>query len=223
MKTFMLLVLLFPLAASAYDFELSGGFTKYKRAQNGTWYQEAYPYELDLKSAAWGIGVSHKYAGLPRLRLEFVNLGMASADAYAVPNDYNYIHNINQCNVKCLPLAHYMSKGDVRGVALTVAPEFSFGSSILYVEGGIYVFRPRYWATVTDIYTGSAEGEILYNVPLTALLRHDANIQASWVIGAGVRYRNMDFGIRIYDVGANDDDQPAVYRGATTAMLRVKF
>lgn len=224
MKKLFLLLALLPINAMALDFELSGGITKYKRAQNGTWYQEAFPYELDLKSAAWSAGVSHKFVGYPRVRTEFVNLGMASADAYAVPNDYNYNFNDNTCNTRCLPIAHYMSKGDVRGVAFTVAPEWKFGSYTAFVEGGVYVFRPRYWALVTEIIWGDSNGDYAEGARRDqTTVRHKANIQSSWVIGAGVRYKNVDFSLRIYDVGANDDDVPAVYRGASTAFVRVIF
>ena len=224
MRYLIILFVMFSANAFAVDFELSGGINKYKRAQNGTWYQEAFPYELDLKTATWGFGVSHKFNGMPRLRLEYVHLGQASADAYAVPSDYNYIHNTNTCNVKCLPLAHFQSKGDVQGVALTVAPEFRFKHVSLFVEVGIYVFRPRYWAVVNDIMYGSPEGDLTgVEFVKEFTIRHDSNIQSSWVIGAGVRYKNVDFLFRIYDVGANDDDVPAVYRGASTATLRVHF
>lgn len=219
----ILVAIFFSMPSQALDFEMGGGITRFKRAQNGTWYQEAFYHELELESHYWSVGVSHKFPGYPRMRLEFVNLGTASADAYAVPNDYNYSTNTNTCNVKCLPLAHYMSKGDVRGVAITAAPEWNLGSYKLYLEGGIYIFRPRYWATVTNVHYGSAEGEIWSTSPATVTIRHDADIQSSWVVGAGVSYKNVDLTLRIFDVGANDDDVPAVYRGASTLGLRFKF
>ena len=225
MKTAFCIVFLFISTMShAADFEAGIGFTQFKRSQNGTWYQEAFPYDLDLNSVGWSIGVSHKFTGWPRVRAEFIDLGDASAWALAVPNDYNYHTSDNSCNVKCLPLATYKSSGDVRGVALSVAPEYKFGAYTTYAEIGLYFFKPRYKAVVTGIIYGSSTGDYPEDTPVrTAYIKHDANIEITYLVGAGIRHGNIDVGIRYYPVEAPNDDVPAVYRGATTVTMRLAF
>jgi hypothetical protein len=224
MKYILMLFLVFPSISQAFEIEAGIGFTQFKRNVNGTWYQEAFPYELDLNSVAWSIGVSHKFNGWPRIRAEFVDLGDASAFALAVPNDHNYNPNDNSCNVKCLPLATYKSSGDVRGVALSVAPEFKISTYTGYLELGAYFFKPRYKAVVTGIIYGNAHGEYPEGMPTNyAYVKHDANVEAVYFIGAGVRHGNVDVGVRYYPVEAPNDDVPAIYRGATTLMVIFVF
>lgn len=217
MKALLILLILVSFPSMAMDFEASIGKTHFKPSQNGTWYQEAFPYTLNLESVYWSVGVSHKFENFPRVRAEYVDLGDASADALAVPIDAYYNTNTNECIGKCLPLAHFVSSGSVRGVALSIAPEKRFGDFTVFVEGGLYFFRPTYSAVVTNVrWTHEAE-------PITVYTKHKTTTQITYLFGAGVRYKNVEFLVRHYDVEAADDDVPAVYLGANTASIRVMF
>ena len=216
-KIIVLMMASIPCQAMAIDYELSAGQTFFKQTINGTWYQNAFPYTVDLKSVNWSTGLSHKFSDYPRIRAEFVNLGIASADALAVPIDAYYNTNTNQCVGECLPLARFVSKGGVRGVALTIAPEKRFGDFSVFIEGGIYIFRPTYSAVVTNVrWTHEAD-------PITVYTKHNTTTQISYVMGLGVRYKQVEFVARYYDVEASDDNVPAVYIGATTVSVRFKF
>ena len=213
----IVVLLLIPMKSMAVDYELGIGQTQFKKTVNGTWYQEAFPYTLDLKSVNWSAGISHKFDAIPRVRAEFVNLGEASADALAVPIDAYYNTNTNHCVGRCLPLARFQSSGNVRGVALTIAPEKSFGDFSVFVEGGIYIFRPTYSAVVTNVrWTHEAD-------PITVYTKHKTTTQMTYVMGIGVRYKQVEIVARYYDVEAADDNVPAVYLGAYSASLRFRF
>ena len=222
MKTFLFLALLFPAIASAVNFEFSGGINHYKLVPDGTWYQEAYPYTLDLKDVAWSVGVSHKFDKFPLLRVEYVDLGKASADGMSISSDDDYDTNTHSCKSsnpkRCEPIARFQSSGTVKGLAFTAAPEWQVGAVSVYIEGGIFVYQPSYSAHVTGM-VWVDEG--VYLDPYT--IKHKMTVESTYTFGAGVRYKNVDFSIRYYDVAASDDDVAALYIGATTAMLRVRF
>jgi len=216
-KIIVLMIALIPVKSMAVDYELSLGQTQYKQSNNGTWFQEAFPYTVDLNSINWSAGVSHKFDSVPRVRAEFVNLGKASADAWAVPIDAYYNTNSNECVGRCLPLARFQSSGSVKGIALTIAPEMKFGDFSVFVEGGIYIFRPTYSAVVTNVrWTYEAE-------PITVYTKHNTTTQMTYVMGLVVRYKQVEFVARYYDVEAADDDVPAVYLGAYSASVRFRF
>lgn len=222
MKTLLLFTLFFPVLASAVNLELSVGTNQYKLTPDGTWYQEAFPHDLDLNSEAWAVGVSHKFDKYPLLRAEYVSLGMARANAWAVPNDYNYNPNTNQCIGKCLPLANFVSKGSVKGIALSFAPEWKFGTISVYAEGGIYIYQPTYKASIHNVYCCFGDQYPVGPYP-SGTIKHNSHTSFTYLFGAGVRYKNVDLSVRYYDVEAADDAVPALYIGATTAMIRVNF
>ena len=178
--------------AKAVDLEVGVARTQYETLLNGIWYQEGFPYYLDLDTLGWSVGVSGKPSGWPRLRAEYLDLGMARADALAV-GDPNYNPTQpNYCNGPCEIPARYVSKGKVRGIALTMAPEFAFGGGAFYVEGGLFVYKATYEIFVSDAYQdiyGVGNGKTLY-------AKHDAKIDKSMTFGAGFRYRNVSVGWR---------------------------
>lgn len=216
MRTLIAIALMFPFMASAVNLELSVGMNQYKLISDGTWYQEAFPYDLDLRSEAWAIGISHKFEKWPLLRAEYVSLGMARTEAWAVPSDLNYNPNTHACVGECLPLAKFYSKGDVKGIALSFAPEWNVGPASVFIEGGLYIYQPTYQGSVY-----CCQGDVSMTGPYT--VKHNSQTSYTYLFGVGVRYKNVDFSIRYYDVEAADDDVPAVYIGATTAMMRVQF
>jgi len=219
MKTILALVLaFFTVSAQAADLELGIGYNQYKQQANGIWYQEGFPYNLDLQSVSWSVGVSDKCSGLPRIRAEYLNLGMARSTAYAVPTDANYNPDSpNHCNGECQPLALFVGKGKVTGIALTVAPEINFGNVSLYVEGGFYFYRPTYRVVVTGIDSPQEPGGITHH------FGHKTETEICYVFGAGARYKNVDLSIRYMEVKASGDDFPAIYNGTVNSSIKLNF
>ena len=222
MLRLIILLSLFPMSAFAIDYEFSAGRNQYKLVQDGTWYQEAYPHSIDLKDVAWSVGISHKFSGYPRVRAEYVDLGRASADALSISSDDDYDINTHKCTSsnpkRCEPIAHFSSHGTVKGLAFTIAPEWSFGPVSAYIEGGIFVYQPSYSAHVVGM-EWVDEGVKLD--PYT--IKHKMTVESTYTFGAGIKYKNVDVSVRYYDVEASDDDVAAIYIGATTLMMRVMF
>lgn len=219
MKNLIPFALLFAaIPANAADLEIGAGMTSYKQQINGIWYQEGFPYKLDLIGEAWFFGVSHKFNALPRIRAEYLDLGYAKSNAYAVPEDANYNPNTpNHCNGECLPLAHFVGKGKVTGIVLSFSPEFAIGPVTAFVEAGVYFYRPTYHVFVTGIDSPSEPGGRTHH------FGHKTTTEQCPIIGVGIRFKNVNFSVRYMETKASGDGYPAIYNGAMTSMLRISF
>jgi len=138
MKTLALAILLFTsIAAHAVDLEVGIGFNNAHIAPNGTWYQEGFPYSVNLKSKIWSIGVSDDINRNWKWRVEYVNLGIFRSDAIATPVDANYNPNNNPpCNGPCVAESRFVGNGSANGISTLV--EYHTTGDIQYgISGGI--------------------------------------------------------------------------------------
>lgn len=172
------------LPAYAGGVTVQAGTTRFTHHGDGVWYQEAFPYSLDMTSGAWGIRYdTAKTESGWSFGGGFQRLGTVSSSALAValdgrtPDDGGYNSVTKTCNGKCWPLSRWYGHGSVKGVFVAATKHYGPWQ----VEGGVYLYQPRWEVYVPDwIPTRDAE-------PREIIVRHHAR----WQFGPmfGVRYK----------------------------------
>ena len=214
------LLLLATPAFAGLDIEL--GRTWFGHQQDGTWYQERYPYTLDTEDNFFGIGWRSALTDKWDWRIGYANLGSASSDAIAVTSDELYAAgcpNAHEC-----PTARFKGHGGVSGISLTAISS----SPGLFFEGGLYFFRATWRMDYTPLPGGT-----------TTTYRHIPRWQVGTRLGVGYRIGSMEFLVSHYLVEAKGPGEtetgepieriPGIYDvnkrypGTFTATVRVGF
>ena len=211
-----LLVLFSGTASAQFDLEL--GRTWFGHQQDGTWYQERYPYTLDTESNFWGIGWRSALTDKWDWRIGYANLGSASSSAIAT-TEAHYAAGSYEC-----PMYRFDGRGGVSGISLTAISS----SPGLFVEGGLYFFRATQQMDVTPLPDGT-----------TTAYRHIPRWQIGTRLGVGYRIGSMEFLVSHYLVEAKGPGEsesgtpveriPGIYDvnkrypGTFTATVRVGF
>lgn len=200
--------------AKALDLELGVGYNTYNKQPDGVWYQENLPNWIDLNSTSLSVGVSEKFGSL-RYRAEFVALGSVFAKAIVTASDLDYnpvfIHNCQEsCNLR-----NVMGRGSVSGAVLSVSRDFKPFGAPLYVEGGAFVYVPKWQVTITPV--SSADGDFVRE------FAHNAGLQIGPMLGVGFRYDGADIGIRYLYTEATGDMVPGIYTSAITVTFKAYF
>lgn len=108
-------------SANALEFEGGIGVANTQPQPNGTWYQEGFPYSMDLTKKAFYIGVKEKIAPNASVHLDYVNFGVLHVDAIATPVDSNYNPaNRPPCNGPCIAESRFVSSGRSDAIKLAV-------------------------------------------------------------------------------------------------------
>ena len=200
--------------AKAMEMELGIGQTHFSHTPNGTWWQQGFPYKLDMSHLADSIGMTGRINSWLRWHTDYESLGRASENSWDTPSDANYsITTPNHCNGTCLPLANYVGSGSIRGIALTLAPEYRIADDLrFFVNAGPFLYR-------------SSWNEQVYNwFGTTVYLNHKTRWEIGEKIGLGIR--NHRFGIE-YDwypcLHTTGDSIPSLYTGAKVLRLEGYF
>ena len=200
------------MPADAVDIELGFGQTRYVEQPNGIWYQEGFPYQLELTTVSNSIGISAERNGI-RYRLEYLDLGPVSSNAVAT-SDVKYTqHYVQTCGDNC-DLLKFAGIGEVAGIVLSASRPVRVFDLPLYVEAGVFFYEPK-WNV--QVYTLDEAPELVADV------RHEPKMEVGPVIGFGVRYSGVDIGVRYIYCPATTDEWPGVYKGAYTLMLKAYF
>lgn len=90
--------------------EVGVGVSYFEKQEDGNWYQEPFPYDLDMTSGSASIGAVFKISERDFVRLGYAYLGKVKSEAIATASDENYAeckHDTSQC----WPLSHWYGKG----------------------------------------------------------------------------------------------------------------
>lgn len=165
--------------------EAGVGMSRTNPQPNGTWYQEGFPYTLDLTKKSFYLGLREQITPTVSAHINYVNFGVLHADAMATPVDANYDPVSQSCIGPCVAQSHFVGSGRSDGVkfALQWNPN-GFG-----LIGGLFVFKPR-WQTTVYNWTWAAD------VP-TRTIEH--SIKSQWVVRPviGVAYRKDAWEMRL--------------------------
>lgn len=198
--------------AHAVDLELGFGETHYIKQPNGIWYQEGFPYELELTTVSNSIGISGERNGI-RYRFEYLDLGPVSSNAVAT-TDQKYTQNyVLTCGDSC-DLLKFAGIGEVAGIVLSASRPVRVFDLPLYVEAGAYFYKPK-WNV--QVYTLDLTPDLVADV------KHEPKMEVGPVIGFGMRYSGVDIGLRYIYCPATTDEWPGVYKGAYTLMVKAYF
>ena len=220
MKNLIALSLLIysPIASAGLDIEL--GRTWFGHQQDGTWYQERYPYTLDTEDNFFGIGWRSALTDKWDWRIGYANLGSTSSDAIAA--NVEIVDPIYKAGcIGCLTY-RYTGRGGVSGISLTAISS----SPGLFFEGGLYFFRATWDLDVVGPYS-------------TSSYRHIPHWRVGTRLGVGYRIGSMEFLVSHYLVEAKGPGEtetgepieriPGIYDvnkrypGTFTATVRVGF
>lgn len=134
--------------AHAWELEAGLGFSKTEKQPNGTWYQEGFPYTLDLKKKSFYIGARHQIRPDLSAHINYVHFGVLHADAIATTDD-NYDPATHGCvGGKCVAQSHFVGSGLSDGIKF--AAEWDPYENGFGLIGGLFLFHPRWCTTVYD-------------------------------------------------------------------------
>ena len=195
--------------AHAVDLELGFGETHYIKQTDGVWYQDAFPYWMDLKDQSLSIGVSWKPNSI-RYRAEFLALGKHNVKAVFTPDATYNPYYVSTCAPNC-DLSVLDGRGSVAGLVLSASREV-YGP--LYVEAGVYANVKKWQVDVFSL-DGTHRGNIA----------RKNQIDYGPVIGFGIRYNGIDAGVQyIYlDDSSEGDPITPMMTGAYRGYVRVFF
>lgn len=185
--------------AQALDLTGSVGHTMTTRTDNGIWRQDGFPYSFDYTSQSYSVGLSGYAFSQTRYHLEYTRLFQVTAHAKGVPDDvYN---GSNGCVAACPPLSDFHTEGSVRGFSATLAPEWSVGGGYkVFVEGGAFVFLPKFLAQAKDATTADYTWQNEYR----------EGWKAGPQLGFGGEYKSTQLVLTAYYVDAPTPDWNAI-------------
>ncbi|HXA48064.1 MAG TPA: hypothetical protein VNW52_10580 [Burkholderiaceae bacterium] len=166
--------------ACAAEFKVDLGVTQFTRESCGFWYQCDTPHTLRLTSPSVSLKVyTDKTADGWQIGGGFDEIGGATSDAMIYDcDDYgSSAHPI--CNGSKAPLSHMQGQGSIP--ALFLVARKSYGN--WFIEGGVYLTRPRWETTNFDWYGGpnNTVG------PIVSHLNHE--IKNTYDLGGAVGYQ----------------------------------
>jgi len=177
--------------AKAADIEVGVGATHFKKANNGRYWVEGYPYIEELNDTSISIGISQKW-GRYRYRAEFVHLGEMRLTAIA-PDDNNYSPMSTTSHPEAA-LYRLNGRGTLAGGIVSVSNDVRLGPAALYIEAGAFIYKPTWQVEV-------------YREADNAYLGHFQNnskISIGPVMGIGVRCHPVQVGLRLIRAKGQD-------------------
>lgn len=220
-------------SAHAVSLEFGAGMAWYDARGDGVWYQQGLPHSLSLQSPAAMIGVTGTVTPGWDWHVDAVDLGRATSDSWDTP-DANYSLATQSCTTACpsSSLAHYMGRGGVAGLAVTLERTIERDNWHFGLEFGPWLYHSDWHVSVPNF--AAARG-IATNTPASFYLPwsadgngaiwHDASgWGAGAVIGASVRRGALGLSLRCYydprDFPmSNGDAWPPLWRKQTVLML----
>lgn len=210
-----------PASVFAVDIEVGAGVAHYTTRGNMMWYQEGFPHKLDLNAPTLELGLSDNFIQYGRWgvkwRASYVYLGNVHSDAWATPVDSNYNPQTKSCNGECYHMSRYVGNGHNQGIRLTLEPNYTFNGWKFGVEGGAYIYRPTWNATIYDVPPcKGCEGQTLHS-------RSPHNIQFAPVIGASISHGPFSVSYMHYFNKTRNDPGYAIWKHTDTVTLRYRF
>jgi hypothetical protein len=163
----------------AYEVKADAGWTQFTKQSCGFWYQCDAPYTLRLTSLSASLKVyTDKTADGWQLGAGYDYIGRATSDAMIYDCD-NYGSSANPlCNGSKAPLSHMEGQGTIPAIFAMVRK--SYGD--WFVEGGLYVSRPRWETTNFDWYGGPNNSV----GPIYSHLNHE--VKNTYDLGGAIGY-----------------------------------
>jgi opacity protein-like surface antigen len=198
--------------------EIGIGVSKFGLTENGTWYQESFPYGVNLYSPAISLGIKANLTDSISIRAGYQNLGTVTSHAEATASDANYAA-CHYDHSKCWPLSSWYGQGSVQQAYITLDGSHKLWGVTWIGEAGVVYFKPTWTETIPNwISSPTAQPELV-------VVSHDAKLQAGYTLGFGVQLdKNTTLMLNMEKTSAQGDQFPAIYSGTTyTLQLRSQF
>lgn len=223
MKPLLLLAALsLPLASYATEFEMGVGATQYTKKPDGYWYQEGFPHDLDLKAAAFEVGVTgdlwRQNSTGWAYHVDWVYLGTVHTQAVAVTEDANYNTVTKQCNGTCGPQANFKGSGHDQGFIFTMGPYYEIDGWRYAFEVGPYLHRSTFSEVVSDwrAFFGQ-QAQTIY-------VQTKPEWKISYVIGVSIRKPPFTLAYQYFGSDAHGDSMSStVWKNTHLLMLKYSF
>jgi hypothetical protein len=168
--------------------EVGVGVTYFEKQDDGNWYQESFPYNLDMTSISGSIGFAFRISERDFVRLGFNYLGKVESEALATASDENYAECKNETS-KCWPLSHWYGRGHTKQIYLTYDRSYRLLGVVVVVEAGAVLNKVDWQVDIPDWIPARDA------TPRYIVAKHEATWQPSASLGVGVqlndRYRVM--------------------------------
>lgn len=194
--------------------ELGAGIAHEQTLNDGVWYQQGNPTSrLNINAPALVAGLTgtawQRGSWSVDWHLDYVWLGTVSASCQCVAdNEYNaHTHQVLDANAPTNP---FVGSGHTQGIALTLAPGYSWGKWRFAVEGGPWIF----WQTWSEL---AQFGDT------TVDASHKTVAQLGYVAGARVERGPFALSYRYYSIPQKWNPFPGLVRGAHTVTLDYRF
>ena len=210
-------ILLISFHVSAYEVGILVGGTKFKQADDGRWWQQYYPHELQTKSESIGLELITPIKQNLDFKVGFVYLGSAHSKGYAVPDEnYDVVHHV--CTTCWTDPSLFEGHGTVNGLYFLLVPKYKYNEITFFTEIGGWLYKPTWYAKLTDYHSHSLDNPGIYYV------QHDSKIVPGIVGGIGFSFKNITLGFRKYKAEAAHDQYPALYtKTANTLYVEYRY
>ena len=213
-----------PFAVQAMGFEAELGGASFTDRGDGFWYQEAFPYDLRLKTPVISAGIRQDLYQAGQYGVAFhanyVYMGKVHTEALAVADDANYNIQTKACNGECLPLAKWHGTGFSHGLRLTLEPYAYVYGWRVGIEAGYYISK-NFWRM--EIHDWQPSRNV---APQNLNVYDDGSWRAYPTFGVSIGRGNFDVVLRHYRNQSRTDPVykfPAIWSKTTTLTVRYRF
>jgi hypothetical protein len=190
--------------------QLGVGVSHFPLTENGTWYQEGFPYRADQVNPSVKIGLEFKLTDTTHIQLGFHDLAANNygMSAIAVDSDASYAA-CRYNHAICYKTSHWFGSGDVQGAYLTVDQDIPIRDGAFVLEAGLAAERYTWQEVIPDQY---ADPGVQANpTPYYHSITHKPNISPGFILGVGYKI-NKDSTVMLnvehFKVNATDGYPP---------------
>lgn len=187
------------------------GVTQFQPHEDGTWYQKAFPYQLNMTSGSMGLryDTTPDQSGLS-YSVGYMHLGIVTSSAIAtsidgkVPGDNGYNPAIQACNGDCGYLSHWYGHGSVQGVFGSIVKSYGPWS----IEAGLYLYKPTWSVNIPDFV------DLCRTCPsYQVTVGHEPIMQVGPMLGLRYRKDQWSLNLSMWQTQSHGDHWPSLYTG----------
>lgn len=224
----LLLSLLSPAFGNAAQVEVGTGISKAQTNGDGTWYQNAFPHSISLRSPVFLLGITGKLSPHLRWHLDAVDLGSYRVNSWDTPNDANYNPGRGYKG-NPLPLTNYIGSGHVWGIAPTLEIH-TRGNWQVGADIGPFLYHATWNMSVPNWYpsTQTSRGAFEPSGPMQPVYFSQSHWAIGGVIGVSLHYEAWFLTIQRYldgkgFSGHGNDGWPPLWKSQTVVMIGYQF
>lgn len=197
MNKLIAIALLVPSIASAQV--VAGlGVSVFAKAGNGTWFQNEYPHELDMRSPS----ATLRY-DMDNFSVGYMYVGKVTSHALAKASDAAYAAN------SPYPLSTWHGSGDTQGLFASHRQRWTDN---FYTTLGLMAYRSTWEVDIPDWVPATDAATLIPGTPRPLHVQHRTVWRTYPMLGVGYQSGRMAVELSLLPADAQGDEFPAVYR-----------